>query len=153
MTITLHPLARITPRTRAELQAEDARLVDAELTQRYGITPPTTRKWRQREDAADRSHRPHTRHCAMTTDQEATAMVIRETLWLPLDDPLMGSSIPKVSRSSLMHCLTRHGLNRHPAEDKDAPKPPIWLLSAPRLHQAQVLPENPWLHPAQPVKA
>lgn len=54
MTLTLHPLARTTPRTRAELQAEDQSLSDAALARRYGVTAPTVRKWRSRESTADR---------------------------------------------------------------------------------------------------
>lgn len=124
MALTLHPLARTTPRTRAELQAEADHLSDSALARRYGITPPTARKWRERDSTADRSHRPHTLHCTLTPAQEAVAMAIRETLWLPLDDLLVVVREflnPKVSRSGLMRCLKRHGLNRRPVEDKDAP--------------------------------
>ena len=54
MPLTLHPLARTTPRIRAELRAADQALSDAELARRYGLTPPTVRKWRQRDTTADR---------------------------------------------------------------------------------------------------
>lgn len=124
MPLTLHPLARTTPRIRAELRAADQALSDAELARRYGLTPPTVRKWRQRDTTADRSHRPQTLHCTLTSAQEAVAMEIRRTLWLPLDDLLVVVREflnPAVSRSGLMRCLTRHGLNRRPVEDKDAP--------------------------------
>lgn len=121
---TLHPLARTTPRTRAELRAEDPSLSDAELARRYGVTAPTVRKWRERDSAADRSHRPHTLKCTLTPAQEAVAMAIRETLWLPLDDLLVVVREflnPGVSRSGLARCMKRHGLNERPVEDKEAP--------------------------------
>ena len=124
MPVTLHPLARTTPRTRAELRAEEPALSDAALARRYGVTAPTVRKWRQRESTADRSHRPATLHCTLTPAQEAVAMEIRRTLWLPLDDLLVVVREflnPAVSRSGLMRCLKRHGVNRRPLEDKDAP--------------------------------
>lgn len=124
MPLTLHPLARTTPRIRAELRAAAPTLTDAELARQYGLTPPTVRKWRQRDSTADRSHRPETLHCTLTPAQEAVAMEIRRTLWLPLDDLLMVVREflnPKASRSGLMRCLARHGLNRRPMEDKDAP--------------------------------
>ena len=126
MTLTLHPLARTTPRTRAELRAEDHSLSDAALARQYGVTAPTVRKWRERESTADRSHRPDTLHCTLNRAQEAVAMEIRRTLWLPLDDLLVVVREflnAKVSRSGLARCLTRHGLNRRPVEDKDAPVP------------------------------
>lgn len=124
MPLTLHPLARTTPRIRAELRAADPTLTDGELARRYGLTPPTVRKWRQRDSTADRSHRPTTLHCTLTPAQEAVAMEIRRSLWLPLDDLLVVVREflhPKVSRAGLMRCLARHGLNRRPVEDKDAP--------------------------------
>src|SRR5665213_781835 len=124
MPVTLHPLARTTPRTRAELQAEASGRSDHALARQYGVTAPTVRKWRSRDSTADRSHRPETLHCTLTAAQEAVAMAIRETLWLPLDDLLVVVREflnPAVSRSGLARCMKRHGLNRRPIEDKDAP--------------------------------
>lgn len=124
MPVTLHPLARTTPRTRAEIKAEAPEQSDQALARRYGVTAPTVRKWRERDGTADRSHRPHTLHCTLTPAQEAVTMAIRETLWLPLDDLLVVVREflnPKASRSGLARCMKRHGLNRRPVEDKDAP--------------------------------
>ena len=124
MPVTLHPLARTTPRTRAELRAEEPTLSHAALARRYGVTPPTVRKWRERDSTADRSHRPDTLHCTLTPAQEAVAMTIRQMLWLPLDDLLVVVREflnAKTSRSGLARCMKRHGLNRRPVEDKDAP--------------------------------
>ncbi|MEO7065616.1 MAG: hypothetical protein ABI114_01795 [Rhodanobacter sp.] len=101
MTLTLHPLARTTPRTRAELKAEDPNLSHHALAKRYGVT----RKWRERDSTADRSHRPDTLHCTLTPAQEAVAMTIRRMLWLPLDDLLVVVREflnPKVSRSGVL---------------------------------------------------
>lgn len=74
MTLTLHPLARTTPRTRAELKTEDHSLSDAALALRYGVTAPTVRKWRSRDSTADRSHRPDTLHCTPSSVQEAVVL-------------------------------------------------------------------------------
>ena len=104
MAVTLHPLARTMPRTRAELKAEDSILSHAALARRYGVTAPTARKWPERQSTADRSHRPHTLRCTLTAAQEAVAMEIRRTLWLPLDDLLVVVREflnPKASRSGL----------------------------------------------------
>lgn len=60
MALTPHPLARTTPRMRAELRAAAPSLSDAELSQRYGVTAATVCKRRDRDSTADRSHR-HTR--------------------------------------------------------------------------------------------
>ena len=89
MSLILHPLARTTPRTRAELKAEDSTLSNAALARLYGVTAPTVRKWRNRDSVADRSHRPAALHCTLTLAQEVVAMEVRRTLWLPLDDLLV----------------------------------------------------------------
>jgi hypothetical protein len=44
MTVTLHPLARTTPRTRAELEAEDPTLSHGVLARPCGVTAQTVRK-------------------------------------------------------------------------------------------------------------
>ena len=114
MPLTLHPLARTTPRTRTELQAEAPGLSDHALATRCGVTAPTARKWRSRQSMADRSHRPNTLHCTLTAAQEAVAMAVRETLWLPLDDLLVVVREflnRAVSRSGLARCMKRHSLN------------------------------------------
>lgn len=124
---TLHPRARTTPRTRTELRDEDSTLSDAALAKRYGVTAPTVRKWRERDSSADHSHRPDTLHCTLRPAQEAVAMEVRRTLWLPLDDPLVVVREflnPKVSRAGLARCMKRHGVNKRPVEDKDSPAPP-----------------------------
>lgn len=82
------------------------------------------RKWRERDSTADRSHRPDTLHCTLTPAQEAVVMEVRRMFWLPLDDLLMVVREflnPKVSRSGLARCMKRHGVNKRPIEDKDAP--------------------------------
>lgn len=115
MTQTQHPLARTSPRTRAEIKAEDPNLSDHALARRYGITAPTMRKWRERDSTADRSHRPATLYCTLTPAQEAVAMEARRTLWLALDDLLVGLREflnPAVSRAGLARCMTHHGVNR-----------------------------------------
>lgn len=86
MAITLHPLVRTPPRTRAELKAVDPALSHHALARQYGVTAPTVRKWRERDSTTDLSHRPHTPHDTLTVDQEAVAMEIRLMLGLPLDN-------------------------------------------------------------------
>jgi DNA-binding transcriptional regulator YiaG len=53
----VHPQARTTPWTRAEIKSASETL--EVLAQRYTVSKATVRKWRNREDVQDRSHRPH----------------------------------------------------------------------------------------------
>ena len=108
----VHPLARTTPRTRTEIRASSAPLTV--LAERYNITQTTARKWKHREDAQDRSHRPHKLSTTLNPAQELLAVELRRTLLLPLDDLLVVIREfinPDVSRSGLDRCLRRHGVS------------------------------------------
>jgi len=120
--VTLHKNARTTPAIRQELR--ESPLSQKELARRYNLTRDTVRKWQNREDGADRSHRPHTLSTTLTPAQEAVAVALRETLLLPLDDLLAVVREflnPEVSRSGLDRCLRRHGVSNlqalRPQED------------------------------------
>ena len=107
----VHPQARTTPRTRAEIHScPDS---STELALRYNTTIATARKWRSREDMQDRSHCPHTLNTTLTPGQEALVVELRRMLLLPLDDLLALTREfinPDVSRSGLNRCLVRHGV-------------------------------------------
>ena len=108
----VHPLARTTPRTRTEIKASSSPLT--EVAERYNITVATARKWRQRDDPQDRSHRPHKLSTTLSPAQEILAVELRRTLLLPLDDLLVVIREflnPDVSRSGLDRCLRRHGVS------------------------------------------
>lgn len=63
----VHPQARTTPRTRAEIRSSPDAL--KEVAERYNTTVATVRKWRAREDMQDRSHRPNTLSTTLTPAQ------------------------------------------------------------------------------------
>lgn len=108
----VHPLARTTPRTRTEIKDSSAPLTV--LAERYNITVATARKWKQRDDAQDRSHRPHKLSTTLSPAQELLVVELRRTLLLPLDDLLavIHEFInPQASRSGLDRCLRRHGVS------------------------------------------
>jgi transposase InsO family protein len=111
MQLNLHKNARTTPAIRRELR--ESTQPTAELARRYNLSKPTVRKWRQREDGADRSHRPQRLHTTLTSAQEAVVVALRQTLLLPLDDLLAVTRefvCAEVSRSGLDRCLRRHGV-------------------------------------------
>ena len=84
------------------------------VAERYNVTKATVRKWRDREDMQDRSHRPNTLSTTLTPAQEALVVELRRTLLLPPDDllALTHEFINRAaSRSGLDRCLRRHGVN------------------------------------------
>ena len=124
----VHPQARTTPRTRAEIRSCEAPLTV--LAERYNVTKATVRKWRGREDMQDRSHRPNTLSTTLRPAQEALVVELRRTLLLPLDDllALTHEFINRAaSRSGLDRCLRRHRVSNLAAlipavEGEAAPK-------------------------------
>lgn len=109
----VHPQARTTPRTRAEIKQSSGTL--DELAQRYNVSKATALKWKHREDVQDRSHRPHKLSTTLTPGQEAVVVELRRTLLLPLDDLLVVTREfinAAVSRSGLDRCLRRHGVSQ-----------------------------------------
>ena len=108
----VHPQARTTPRTRAEIRSCQAPLTV--LAERYNVTKATVRKWRSREDMQDRSHRPTKLSTTLTPAQEVLVVELRRTVLLPLDDLLAITHEfinADASRSGLDRCLRRHGVS------------------------------------------
>jgi len=113
MQITLHKNARTTPAIRREIRESTESV--AALAERYHLTKPTVRKWRDREDVADKSHRPHHMHTTLSPVQEEIVVLLRRILLLHLDDlrVVVREFInPNVSRSGLSRCLQRHGVSK-----------------------------------------
>ena len=124
----VHPLARTTPRIRAEIRASNASAT--ELAGLYNISVATARKWKRRDDVQDRSHRAHDLGTTLSLAQEAVVVEIRRLCLLPLDDLV---SITRrfihagASRSGISRLLRREGVAKlqdlPPNEDgEDTPK-------------------------------
>ena len=112
---SLHGSARTTPRVRAELQA--SKETSGALATRYGLSRTTVTKWRGRTTTQDAPMGPTAPHSSVLTPiEEAMIVEFRRRTLLPLDDVLgcLRDSIPKLTRSSLHRCLSRHGISRLP---------------------------------------
>ena len=117
MACSLHGSARTTPRVRAELQA--SKEASGALARRYGLSRTTVAKWRARTTTQDEPMGPTAPHSTVLTSvEEAMIVEFRRRTLLPLDDVLgcLRDSIPKLTRSSLHRCLTRHGISRLPQD-------------------------------------
>lgn len=106
MEIKLHANATTTPRIRKYLQ--ESHKSDRELAVELGISVTTVRRWRNREQTADRSTTPKVVHKAMRQEQIVLINALREILSAPLDDLLFivveGLGIP-LSRATLSRYL------------------------------------------------
>ncbi|WP_018873946.1 IS481 family transposase [Thioalkalivibrio sp. ALJ16] len=139
MSSAIHVNARTTPRTRREIQQAPPSVRHRDLARRLGISRHTVMKWRHREDTQDRSHRPHRMKTALTPEQEAILIAVREWLWLSLDDLLIVAREfvqPDLSRAALDRCLRRYGVAslkalRQQAEGEPAPRRKSFKAYAP----------------------
>ncbi len=83
------------------------------MTKQYNVSRPTIRKWKQRDNVDDRSHRPHRLQTSLTEAQEHTVVAVRTTLLLSLDDLLVITRrflYENASRAAIYRCLKRHGV-------------------------------------------
>lgn len=136
MEIKLHANATTTPRIRRYIQQSDKS--DRQLAKELGISVATVRRWRQREDVADRNTAPVTTRKVLSPEQSALINWLRQTFLISLDELLvvvnqgMGLS---VSRAGLDRYLTR-------VADKSAAK----ALRGRKASQAGLRPTHLRLH-------
>ena len=119
----LHGSARTTEAIRRAIQLRQESVRAA--AKRYGISPTTVQKWRNRQNTADAHMGPKApRSTVLTSEEEAIIVAFRRHTLLPLDDCLyaLQPTIPHLSRSSLHRCLERHGISRLPDVDGEKPK-------------------------------
>jgi transposase InsO family protein len=110
---TIHRQARTTPQLREEIRLSP--LSERALAQKYNVSRSTVRKWKYRDSAEDRSHRPHQLHTALTPAQEAIVVELRRTLLLATDDLLVVVREfikSDMGRSALQRLLVRHDVSK-----------------------------------------
>lgn len=117
MLLKLHANAAATPRVRAYIQASGRPV--SELARELGLSETTVRRWKGRQDVADRSSVPHRLATGFSPEEEEIAVELRTKLGLPLDDVLevMRRCLrPEISRSALHRCLKRRGVSQRPPQ-------------------------------------
>ena len=111
----LHGSARTTEAVRRAIQHSQESL--RVLAKRYGINQKTVAKWKKRTAVKDLPTGPKDAHSTvLSIEEEAVIVAFRKHTLLPLDDCLyaLQATIPHLTRSSLHHCLRRHGISRLP---------------------------------------
>lgn len=104
--MVIHPQASTTPQLRAEIKAQRGRKKQKELARQYNVTPQTIRKWQNRDEFTDKSHRPHRLQTKLSEYQEMLVVELRKLLLLPLDDLLV------IVREFIHPEATRSGIHR-----------------------------------------
>ena len=121
--LQIHPNARTTPVTRAEIACSHERT--GILAQRYGVSTETIRKWRKRSvaDCLDHSARPHQLPWKATEEERAIVCTLRRITNFALDDLtfVMTHFLPHLNRDSIWRILKAAGLNRRPKPTSTQP--------------------------------
>src|SRR5919199_186856 len=119
----IHPNARTTPVTRAEIARSQE--PTGLLARRYGVSSETIRKWRQRgaSDCRDRSARPHRLPWKATEEERAVVCVLRQATNFALDDLtfVVCHFLPHLNRDSIWRILKAEGLSRRPKPVSERP--------------------------------
>jgi transposase len=114
--LQIHPNARTTPITRAEIAHSCERT--GVLAQRYGVSTETIRKWRKRgaADCLDHSARPYHLPWKATEAERAIVCTLRRVTNFALDDLtfVITHFLPHLNRDSIWRILKVEGLNRRP---------------------------------------
>src|SRR3954467_10743657 len=114
--LQIHPNARTTPVTRAEIAGSHER--SGVLAQRYGVSAETIRKWRKRgaADCLDHAARPHQLPWKATEAERAVVCTLRRVTNFALDDLtfVITHFLPHLNRDSIWRILKTEGLNRRP---------------------------------------
>src|SRR3982751_3975287 len=114
--LQIHPNARTTPVTRAEIAGSHERT--GVLAQRYGVSTETIRKWCKRgaADCLDHSTRPHQLPWKATEAERAIVCTLRRVTNFALDDLtfVITYFLPHLNRDSIWRILKAEGLNRRP---------------------------------------
>src|SRR5215211_4019931 len=114
--LQIHPNARTTPVTRAEIARSHERT--GVLAKRYGVSTETIRKWRKRgaADCLDHSARPHRLPWKATEEERAIVCTLRRVTNFALDELtfVITHFLPHLNRDSIWRILKAEGLNRRP---------------------------------------
>ena len=121
--LQIHPNARTTPVTRAEI-ARSAEPTGA-LARRFGVSTETIRKWRKRgvAECLDRSARPHKLPWEATQEERAIVCALRRATNFALDDLtfVVTHFLPHLNRDSVWRILKAEGLSRRPKPPSERP--------------------------------
>src|SRR4029079_14827894 len=122
--LQIHPNARTTPVTRAEIAGSHERT--GALAQRYGVSTETIRKWRKRgaADCLDHPARAHQWLWTPTEEERAIVCTLRRVTNFALDDLtfVVTHFLPHLNRDSVWRILRAEGLSRRPPPVSHQPK-------------------------------
>ena len=128
MAYSYHPNAKTTIKIRKEIK--NCKLSVEEAAKKFNVSTTTIRKWKRREDLADRSHATGVKSYTLSELERYIICEIKKTTLFSIDDilQLVKDFMPNANRSNIYRTLRQENLNRNslilPLEEttKEAPK-------------------------------
>jgi transposase-like protein len=117
-----HSNASTNVRMRIEISKSNE--TNLKLSEKYGVSLHTIRKWRKRDNYKDKSSRPHTIHYSMSELDMLIAVELRSITWWSLDEitEVINAKEPEKIRSAVYRTFVREGVNKIPEKEKEKAK-------------------------------
>ncbi|MCF6332656.1 MAG: DDE-type integrase/transposase/recombinase [Draconibacterium sp.] len=105
-------------------EIRDSKVTNFELAQKYNTSEATVSKWKNRDDLLDKSSKPNKVVYALTPLEQALAVSIRQSTWLPIDEvwETVLKENANVSRSSVYRLFVRNAINTVPKQEREKAK-------------------------------
>ena len=105
-------------------EIRDSKVTNFELAQKYNTSEATVSKWKNRDDLLDKSSKPNKVVYALTPLEQALAVSIRQSTWLPIDEvwETVLKENANISRSSVYRLFVRNSINTVPKQEREKAK-------------------------------
>jgi transposase-like protein len=105
-------------------QIKESNLTNFELANKYNTSEVTISKWKNRKILADKSSRPDNINYALNDLEQALAISLRQTTWLPLDEvwEALLEVNPEITRSTVYRLFCRTEINKVPQKEREKAK-------------------------------
>lgn len=117
-----HSNATTNVRLRKEIKESNGTYL--EISERFGVSENTVKKWKNRERFEDKSSKPNTIYYSLSEIEMLIAVELRTATWWALDEitEAIKPEEPEKIRSAVYRTFVREGINKVPEKEKEKAK-------------------------------
>ena len=95
-----------------------------EISEKFGVSENTVKKWKNRESFEDKSSKPETIYYSLSEIEMLIAVELRTITWWALDEitEAIKPDEPEKIRSAVYRTFVREGINKVPEKEKEKAK-------------------------------
>ena len=114
-----HANATTNVRLRKEISNSNATIL--ELSNKYGVSENTVKKWKKRDTFKDKSSRPNAIYYSLSDLEMLIAVELRALTWWALDEitEILNPEEPEKIRSAVYRTFVRENVNKVPEKEKE----------------------------------